>query len=154
MKKPRDYGAYLLSILACAMVLFMLSSHCSPVAQSKEDAAKTKEKLTQCENNLKDLAAALEKYASDHNATYPRALKELVPKYMKSLPACPAAGRETYSRSYKGKTSISFKSKEASDASGNFVIYCNGHYHKALGILQNYPQYLSKDGLIEAPAKK
>lgn len=154
MNTLRAVAGHICLLVAWGLVLCALLSPCSAIVQAKEDAAKSREKLAQCEANLKDIAAAIEKFANEHNATYPKALNELVPKYLKSIPPCPAAGKDTYSRSYKGKTSVSFKSREASDASGNYIIYCCGHNHKALAIPSNYPQYLSGDGLHETPVKK
>jgi hypothetical protein len=41
------------------------------------------------ENNLKTIAAALERYAADHNGSYPDNLPQLVPTYLARLPVVP-----------------------------------------------------------------
>ena len=41
------------------------------------------------ENNLKQIAVAVERYAVDHNGAYPDNLPQLVPKYLIKLPAVP-----------------------------------------------------------------
>jgi hypothetical protein len=41
------------------------------------------------ENNLKNVAIALEQYAVDHNGKYPDHLPQLVPQYLKALPVVP-----------------------------------------------------------------
>lgn len=56
---------------------------------------------SQCEQNLRDIATALEMYASGEPCRYPPSLGALIPgHYLKSIPTCPVARRDTYSATY------------------------------------------------------
>lgn len=95
--------------------------------------------LTACKSNLKNIATACEMYASDNHGDYPSRLTQLVPGYLKVLPKCPTADSDTYSRSY-----------QRSADPQNFTFCCSGNNHCSAGIREaNFPQYSSKDGLIE-----
>ncbi len=94
--------------------------------------------LTACKSNQKNLATALEMWSTDHSGHYPERLSEVVPDYLRSLPTCPSAGKDTYSPSYSSGTSPD-----------RFQFFCQGHHHSATDA--NYPQYTSEQGLIERP---
>jgi len=52
-----------------------------------------------CKSNLKNIATALEMYATDNRGRYPTGLDQLLQPptpYLKQIPTCPAAGRSTY----------------------------------------------------------
>ena len=53
-----------------------------------------------CQANLEQIVNAVELYTLDNQGKCPTALDKLVPKYLKSLPVCPVAGVDTYSRSF------------------------------------------------------
>lgn len=100
------------------------------------------EKVDQCEQNIKNISTALEMYDTDYNE-YPPSLDCLIKgdfPYMKRMPSCPSAGKDTYSESY-----LEWKSK-----GGEGVwIYCKGHNHKDAGLPENYPAYSREDGIVE-----
>ena len=52
--------------------------------------------LTACKSNLKNIGTACAMYAADNKGQFPRSLWLLTPNYLKSIPTCPAAGRDTY----------------------------------------------------------
>ncbi|CAN0391541.1 unnamed protein product, partial [Phaeothamnion confervicola] len=53
--------------------------------------------LTGCKSNLKNLATSLEMYSTDNAGHYPRSsLNLLTPNYLKVIPQCPTAQRDTY----------------------------------------------------------
>jgi hypothetical protein len=54
-----------------------------------------------CKSNLKNLGTALEMYSTDNAGHYPGSMAQLSPNYYKTIPTCPAAGKDTYSESYK-----------------------------------------------------
>ncbi|MCW5872921.1 MAG: hypothetical protein KIS61_37085, partial [Candidatus Eremiobacteraeota bacterium] len=80
-----------------------------------------------CTQNLKGIATGLEMYASDHSGRYPASLQELVPKYLQSIPACPAARRDTYSASWR-----------VAGGEG-FYMCCAGNNHADFGLKANEP---------------
>lgn len=93
---------------------------------------------TACKSNLKNLATALEMYASDHQGHYPPELSFLVSgRYLKTIPTCPSAGTDTYSRSYI----------RLSDPD-NFALCCAGNHHAPSMIAPNNPAYSADQGVI------
>ncbi|MEW6280432.1 MAG: hypothetical protein AB1758_17510 [Candidatus Eremiobacterota bacterium] len=99
--------------------------------------------LTECKSRMKNVATALEMYSSDHAGAYPTSLGVLTPNYMKTIPECPAAGRDTYTGTYQ---------RTARPAGNGFTFCCGGRYHTAAGIqVPDYPCYSSQDGLVERP---
>ncbi len=100
--------------------------------------------LTGCKSNCKNLATAVEMYASDNGGYYPRSLAELLPgKYLKVIPTCPKAGRDTYT-------------DYVAEGTKSFSFSCVGNNHaKAYGGFStssnNYPQYNGEQGLLDHP---
>lgn len=94
--------------------------------------------LTSCQSNLKNTATALEMYSTDSVGRYPRDLGPLTPNYLKIIPNCPSAQRDTYSESYR----------VAADPDA-FTLYCSGANHSAANTPVNFPQYSSFQGLVE-----
>lgn len=101
--------------------------------------------LIKCKNNLKSIGTALEMYSADHSGRYPsgdwRAALVTGDEhgYLKTIPACPAAGKETYIYTSTTEPDI-------------FTVYCSGHHHSYLKVEDNYPQFNSARGLIENAA--
>ncbi|MDQ7825763.1 MAG: ankyrin repeat domain-containing protein [Candidatus Eremiobacteraeota bacterium] len=93
---------------------------------------------TGCKSNLKNIGTALEMYSTDNEGRYPRSIKEVTPNYLRQLPTCPAAKKDTYSSTYRVKT----KPDE-------YLLFCKGEYHRKAGSKKDHPQYSSKEGLIE-----
>jgi hypothetical protein len=94
---------------------------------------------TQCQSNLKNIGTALEMFSTDNEGRYPSSLKELAPNYLKQIPTCASAGKDTYSNSY----SMSFDPD-------NYTFFCSGanHLRTEHNVPPNYPQYNSREGLI------
>lgn len=116
------------SMLILILVLLSLSTRSSNGGQ-----------LTACKSNLKNIATALEMYSTDNGGLYPHSLEQLTPMYLKSIPSCPSARRNTYSASYQHQ-----------DHPDLFTIDCHGLNHTGKGIHSpNYPRFGNVDGLIE-----
>jgi hypothetical protein len=102
--------------------------------------------LTACKSNCKNLATALEMYASDNRGHYPAQLSMLTQgNYLKMIPTCPAAGSDTYLGSYRTHTNPD-----------RFSFFCQGNNHsKAYAGFSppydNFPQYTSEIGLNDHP---
>lgn len=102
--------------------------------------------LTACKSNLKNLATALELYASDHGGEYPVEFKQMMAgNYLKAVPTCPEAGFLTYSYRRTGT------GKQA----GFFMQCCGRHHAQAYSAFpkspHNYPRYSSETGLGDHP---
>jgi hypothetical protein len=99
-----------------------------------------------CPSNCKNLATALEMYASDHHGMYPGHLANLTAgNYLKVIPTCPAAGKDTYSISY-----------QVASEPAAFSFACTGDNHSKsyVGYSRpghNYPRYNSWTGLESHP---
>lgn len=94
--------------------------------------------LTACKSNCKNIATALEMYASDNKGRYPDRLDKLVGgNYLKTLPTCPSAGEMTYTN------------YQATTAPDQFSFACCGRNHSgALGYeAVNLPAYSTNQGL-------
>lgn len=103
--------------------------------------------MTACKSNLKNIGTALEMYSTDNAGKYPTALEKVVPKYLKSLPACVAAGEVTYKAAF-GPNAPRNEEKRYADY---YFIQCSGDYHDDVGMERDYPQYNGIQGLIERP---
>lgn len=94
-----------------------------------------------CQSNLKDIGTALEAYSKDNDNKYPVTLSALTPDYLKTIPTCPKARRDTYSLYYS-----------ASRDRKRYTFFCQGKYHQDVGISgENWPQYNSENGLVARP---
>ncbi len=91
-------GWWLASLHVLAL-LFGLATGSLLVASMRKP---TRGSLTSCKSNLKNIATALEMYASDFGGRYPPGLEQLtVGNYLKLVPTCPSAGKMTYTDSYQ-----------------------------------------------------
>ena len=98
--------------------------------------------MTACKSNLKNIATACEMYATDVYAVdkverYPLTLQALTPNYLKLIPRCPAAQKDTYSETYT-----------RAQGPPSYTLCCQGGHHESAGVKGNYPQYSSYTGLI------
>ncbi|MEQ8221530.1 MAG: hypothetical protein ABRQ37_04455, partial [Candidatus Eremiobacterota bacterium] len=105
-------------------------------------SARASGQLAACESNIKNIATALEMYATDNKGDYPPSLEYLLENtspsgtnYMKTLPLCPAS-RLKYGYILDNNPN-------------NFTMWCNGvNTHINAGMGNGYPQYAPGQGLI------
>ena len=97
---------------------------------------------TACKSNLKNLATALEMWSSDHGGRYPKRLDLLIPTYLKEIPQCPAAQRDTYSLNYRCQSQPD-----------TFALCCTGSNHPVLKS-PNRPAYTAEFGLVDLCSNK
>jgi hypothetical protein len=88
---------------------------------------------TLCSSNLKNIGTALEMYSTDNSGRYPKKLSLLTPNYLKRIPLCDKAHKDTYSHSYK-----------VSANPDGYTVICEGKHHGQA----NYPRYTSTEGLL------
>jgi hypothetical protein len=101
---------------AMLLVALVFVSSCAPGCRMRPQG-----QLTACRSNLRNIGLALEEYACDHGGVYPQTLLQLTPQYLTSVPTCPAAGKDTYSRKF------------VSSSSG-WTLMCAGCHHHGAGI--------------------
>lgn len=105
--------------------------------------------LVGCKSNLKNLGTAMEMYSADNNENYPthREKSFLTPTYLRTIPECPAAGRDTYT--FQRGKGAKYNLQAYQD---DYFIQCTGRSHRAhphYEVPPNYPQYNGIVGLIE-----
>ncbi|MDQ7825546.1 MAG: hypothetical protein RDV48_22290 [Candidatus Eremiobacteraeota bacterium] len=127
MKRKRHAAPALMIIAGIAVFMTLLSS---PAHARRRYSNYSN--YYQCESNLRNLATALEMYATDNGGEYPEVLSPIMPAYINIIPSCPAMGVDTYSCGYK-KTGREFQ------------LYCLGKNHPELP--ENMPAYDSKLGI-------
>ncbi|MCE1248574.1 MAG: hypothetical protein LWY06_18200 [Firmicutes bacterium] len=103
-------------------------------------SARENGQLTSCKSNLKNIGTALEMYSTDNGGHYPESLDQLKGDYLKLIPTCPSAGKDTYSDSYK-----------SSEDPDKYEVFCKGSNHSNQGVPADYPQYNSTEGLKVGP---
>ncbi|MBT9583893.1 type II secretion system protein [bacterium] len=109
--------------------------------------ARARGQLTACKSNLKNIATALEMYASDNKGRYPASLDRLTTDpqhYLKIIPTCPGAGKNSY-QDYRFSTKPD-----------TFSLSCcgNNHGNAYTGFntdSSNYPRYTAVQGLLDHP---
>lgn len=98
--------------------------------------------FTNCKENLKRIAAALDHYATDHAGRYPDKLEQLVPEYLENLPTCAASGGRAYYADFG--PNAKFNSEGYEDY---FYLSCVGGLHEKSGIVGDFPAFDSVIGL-------
>ena len=93
--------------------------------------------FTACKSNLKNLGTALEMWSTDNRGRYPARLGQLAPSYLRTIPTCPAAQRDTYSASYRMRANPDC-----------YAFLCQGANHRLAGIPADFPKYDSQHGLV------
>ena len=126
-------------LVVCAIVVFLF---CTLVPNFMK--ARSRGQLTACKSNLKNLATALEMYASDNKGHYPKALDQLLPKnYLRMIPSCPSRGTgDDYAY-------------EVASKPDSFSLVCKGDHAKAYSGYNadphGFPQYNAEKGLLDHP---
>ncbi len=88
-----------------------------------------------CKSNLHNLWMAANMWAEEHQGRYPARLHQLIPRYLRAIPTCPSAGRDTYSAGYQSNASPP-----------RYTLVCQGHNHGEVGLLPDYPSLGSQSG--------
>lgn len=96
-----------------------------------------------CSSNLRNIGTALEMYSTDNSGRYPHAMALLTPNYLKAVPTCPTAHRDTYSTSYQWTAHP--------DA---YTVVCAGLNHGGAGLPADHPRYTGTEGLVLGAAAK
>lgn len=94
-KKPKKQPPSLILLVFKWLVIILLLT--SILIGYIIKSRRTPGQLTACRSHMKEVAIALELYASENGGHYPKSLEELVRvKYVQQLPTCPAAQKMTY----------------------------------------------------------
>lgn len=90
--------------------------------------------MSSCQSNIRNIAAAVESYATDNSGRYPSAVSKITPEYTTKLPPCPSC-KVNYSYTY---TSVP----------DSYTIWCGGaEAHTVIDVNQGFPQYDSQQGM-------
>ncbi len=100
--------------------------------------------VTHCNSNLKNIGTAMELYSADWGGKYASSFEQLTPKYLKTLPSCPA-GEGDYTL------------QAGMDLPGNeqgyqdyYLLVCQGDGHRRANVDPDFPRYNSLRGLISS----
>lgn len=127
--------------------LLMLVAVCAVIAATLVPnfvRARARGQLTNCKSNLKNIGTAMEMYSTDYSGKYPTSMALLTPKYLKTIPECPAAGRISYEATFG--QGVAYNSNNFQEY---YFIECKGDHHANVSVPENYPQYDGIQGLIE-----
>ncbi len=107
--------------------------------------ARAQGQLTACKSNLKNIGTAMEMYSTDWSGKYPSPIAnsktKLTPNYLKTIPTCPAAGKDTYTFGTQFNGSPVYQDY--------YYVDCAGSNHTAVSVTGNFPAYNGIQGLIE-----
>lgn len=103
------------------------------------------QRLEACRENLRQLATALEMYATDHQGHYPMQLQQLVPRYLPEFPSCPATARDSYSKGYKLGPSAPYNEQGYQDF---YHLACAGKQHLDANVGVSLPAMNAHLGLL------
>ncbi|MBQ7568929.1 prepilin-type N-terminal cleavage/methylation domain-containing protein [bacterium] len=135
-------GFTLLELLITMAIIGLLASLVFPSYARSRSLSK----LSSCKQNLRNIAAALEGYATDHG-NYPDSLTKLTQgdrPYIKRLPSCKACGDiSSYVEGY-----------QHSEHPNVFTLTCKGSYHTDLDLLPDYPGYSPLHGGYDNPIQE
>lgn len=120
--------------------------------------------LHQCRENLKMIEQAIFMYSTDYGGRIPgsaclslsrdgcrqQLLLGLVPAYLKAMPTCPAAGRDTYSEGYRNCAGCPYGGLYLP----SYILTCRGSNHEDAGMPRNFPVLTSLCGelVLEQPS--
>ncbi len=127
-------GKLVLTLGGCFFLLVVVMVFTNP----RGHRSRVYGQLTACKSNCKNIATALEMYASDNKGRYPQKLDQLLERnYLKVVPTCPSAGRMTYEN---------YQVISKPDA---FSFACCGANHANAHLGANLPRYHAELGLID-----
>ena len=135
----KKYGYNNLIVIVLAIILMFTLPFL--MAFLSASSGKKQGQLAACESNLKNIATALEMYATDNTGDYPHDLLYLTTSqpggaYMKTIPVCPAS---------RGKTCYLYTRADNPD---NFTLWCSHpDAHEYAGLKTGWPQYTPGQGL-------
>jgi len=92
-----EKGFTIIELMAVLVIIGIIAL----IAVPRVTGTITQAKIRSCNANVEMLNDALERYGVDHmdgtgTPTYPSALTDLVPNYVKSMPLCPVDGKTDY----------------------------------------------------------
>lgn len=136
LRTNRPRGFALIELMVVIVILTILMVMIMP----QYVVARSRGRLSACESNLRNLATAIEVYATEHNHQVPSSLDDLVPQFVAAIPRCPSAGTpDAYRDGY-----ASVQVPEAA-----YTVSCSGAFHVDLGVPAGHPLYTYGVGLTE-----
>ncbi|MHB2019162.1 MAG: hypothetical protein ACYCW6_19615 [Candidatus Xenobia bacterium] len=94
---------------------------------------------TSCRANLRNISTAIDMYRLDNHGSYPPSLQALMPKYLFTVPRCPAGGSYDYKVGPSGR---------------DFEIICSGQNHRDAGLPADYPRLSRSHGVEIGPGQQ
>ena len=106
--------------------------------------SRARAKLSACKQSLRNVATALESYASDHNGLYPESLTELTQgpsPYLAKMPFCEECGEpSSYINGYQYSNEVH-----------TYTVVCKGSYHAVCDLQPDCPGFSPLHGGFDYP---
>jgi tetratricopeptide (TPR) repeat protein len=134
----RHGGTHIIVIITVALIVTVIGFVVHGYLQNKKKD-EIQKNYSPCYQSLCVLEKALMEYGREHKGHYPKKLGDLTPTYIKSIPTCPQAHKDSYSASYLAITDRPM-----------YFIACEGHNHPGP---DDTPQTLSDPGFLSEKAE-
>lgn len=131
MRKPANAGGFTLVELLIVMTTISILA---AIMVPNFIHARDKGYLDACSANLKNVANAMEMYATENAGRYATDLALLTPRYIQSIPTCPAVSQATFQ-------------VVTTAMPDGYTISCMGTNHLRAGDDENCPYFDSLSGL-------
>lgn len=99
MQNKKIFSSSVIPITTTIFILCCIAFLTLNFLKEKQTAERNSNYLG-CTFNMCKIEKGLARYKKEHKGKYPKKLSQLVPKYLKQIPECPIAHRDTYSESY------------------------------------------------------
>ncbi len=99
MKDKRISYSKIIAIMTVLFLSFFVYKYVASFLRQKE-ADKFYSSYSGCSYSISKIETALNNYKLKNKGSYPSSLSKLIPNYLKKIPECPSARKDTYSKSY------------------------------------------------------
>lgn len=127
----KNRGFTLIELITVMFIIAVLASIMIPNMRK----AFFRAQLTGCQSNLRNIATAVNQYEVEKKV-FPTGLTEITPNYIKTIPTCPSAAKDTYTDGY-----------QVSGTSDQYTLQCKGQNHTLVNLGPDEPWYSPERGL-------
>lgn len=146
--------AFVAGLAAAALLGYLFSTprSSSPDIWSHRMPGRSANEVQVCLHNLERIVLAVKIFTYERKRR-PQQLRELTlgsEPFLKAIPACPAAGRDTYSSGF-GLFELESPVEDSLHPTVGFAVRCDGAYHQSAGLAPGYPRFDLRIGFLTRP---